>query len=180
MSATIHWTSNQATDTIIEFGTNQNYGDQQGNGGQITNHTLKLVGLKPETTYHFRIVATNNNGTSTFGDNQFTTKALPAGAQQGSVEGISTSDDNIKMFPQVNFQPMVLGASNAATAITNGFTIGKNLLAGRALPVEASTGRQILILVWLVPLVLIAGIAFVGWRLRRHQELMEAASSIPK
>jgi hypothetical protein len=166
MAATIRWTSNQPTDSLVELGTTAAYGDRQGNGGQLTNHSLRLVGLKPNQTYHFRVVATNSNGTSTFGDNVFTTLAFPAVAGKAqSAEGPTASTDNIKLFPQVPFAPpLVLGASSAASAVSDGFTVGRNLLTGKASPADHGW----LIIFWIMPVILLTLIAVVWWRIRKQ------------
>jgi phosphodiesterase/alkaline phosphatase D-like protein len=175
MAATIRWSSNQPTDSLVELGTTIAYGDRQGNGGQLTNHSLRLVGLKPNQTYHFRIIATNSNGTSVFGDNIFTTLAFPAIAGSNQTpEELSASTDNIKLWPEVPFaQPLVLGASSAATALSDGFTVGRNLLTGKASP----SGQSWMIIVWLVPLILVGLIAIVWWKVRKQPPTADSPQS---
>jgi hypothetical protein len=167
MAATIYWTSNQPTDTIIEYGLTDQYGNRQGNGGQLINHTWRLVGLAPQTTYHFRIIATNSNGSSTFGDNFFTTGTSTAvsGGSNGQTGGASISNDNIKLFPQISFEPLVLGASRAAAVASNTMAIGHNLLTGTT--DDAQKSGWIGWLLWLLPLILLLIIAGIWWQVRR-------------
>ena len=91
MAATVRWKTNVLTDSLVELGPSESYGDRQGNGGQTTNHSVRLIGLKPDSTYHFRIVATNSSGTSRFGDNVFATKPLATIA--GIADGSTTAGD---------------------------------------------------------------------------------------
>lgn len=167
MAATIKWITNQPTDTLVEFGQTTGYGDRQGNGGQITNHSLRLVGLQPDHTYHFRVVATNSSGSSTFGDNTFTTLASPSVAGTSSTsEGANSSDENIKLFPQVPLvEPLVLGASNAASAVSDGITVGRNLLSGKALPAQSNGW---LVIAWILPILLLIIIGVLWWIVRRQ------------
>jgi hypothetical protein len=165
MAATIEWTSNQPTDTIVEFGGSDSYGNRQGNGGQLTAHNWRMVGLQPSTTYHFRIVATNSNGSSHFGDNFFTTET--SGAVTGTNDtraGISTSHDNIKLFPQLVFRPIVLGASTAARVAGDTISVGRNLLTGGS---TTQSGNQWLSwLLWLFPLLLLILIGGLWWHIK--------------
>ena len=77
------------TTCYFEYGINESYETGSVNkntltpaidvGSEIGNVTVnaEITGLTPETTYYFRLVATNNSGT-TFGDDQtFTTLAEP-------------------------------------------------------------------------------------------------------
>ena len=69
-------------DFHFEYGVDANYGQQtepQYGGLQITPRTAlaTLTGLKPNTTYHYRLVGVNDTGTSYGEDAIFTTKSLP-------------------------------------------------------------------------------------------------------
>jgi hypothetical protein len=167
--ATISWTTNQPTDTIIEFGPTDSYGSRQGNGGQITNHTWRMTGLQPNTTYHFRIVATNINGSSTFSDNIFSTVDSTSVSSPPGQTDISVSNDNIKLFPQVDFSPLVLSASRAGDVLGDTISIGRNLLTGKSL----ANGQKLpgwIWWLWLPPLLLIIAIGYVYWRLKVHHQ----------
>jgi hypothetical protein len=71
-----------ATTWHIEYGTSTSYGSvtpsvSAGSGTSATNVTANLTGLKPGTTYHYRLVATNTSGTSHGSDALFTTLVPP-------------------------------------------------------------------------------------------------------
>jgi hypothetical protein len=84
-SATLRGSVNpqgSATTAHFEFGTTTAYGsvtaDQSaGSGTTALTISTAVAGLTANTTYHYRIVATNAGGTSTGGDRTFTTGPLP-------------------------------------------------------------------------------------------------------
>lgn len=74
----------QATEYLIEYGTDTSYGSSTPNtpiGAESTVQTVSdtLASLTPNTTYHWRVVATNSVATSVGPDGSFTTFApIPA------------------------------------------------------------------------------------------------------
>ena len=85
----------QPTNAYFEYGTSTSYGTRSavksvGSGKSSTNVGIDVTGLTPGATYHFRIVATNATGTSTGGDQTFTTTG-PPGIKAGAATGITSS-----------------------------------------------------------------------------------------
>lgn len=79
-SAAISWVTNEAADSYVEFGTTTSYGYVQGTADLVTNHSVTIIGLSSQVTYHFRVRsrdAAGNTGVSP--DYSFTTN-LPAEA----------------------------------------------------------------------------------------------------
>jgi hypothetical protein len=80
----------------FEYGTSTSYGlktaDQQVSGGQSDVHA-DLTGLTSDTTYHYRLVATNSDGTTNGADRTLHTGAPlgPPGATTGSARSITAS-----------------------------------------------------------------------------------------
>ena len=79
-SATLNGTVNphgSTTSVHFQYGTTTNYGsvtaNQSFSGTTTQNVTANISGLMANTTYHFRIVATNGHGTSYGSDKTFTT-----------------------------------------------------------------------------------------------------------
>ncbi|MBI5213916.1 MAG: carboxypeptidase regulatory-like domain-containing protein, partial [Nitrospirae bacterium] len=73
-SATITWTTDQPSDSIVEYGITQAYGSSVTDLTLTTNHSIVLTNLTPGTTYHFRVTSKNSYGfPSSSGDNTFTT-----------------------------------------------------------------------------------------------------------
>ncbi len=84
-SATITATVNPdglPTTYTFEVGTDTSYGTQSfgeaGSGASAVSVSLPLTGLLPATTYHYRIVASNQDGTSQGADHTFTTPGSPS------------------------------------------------------------------------------------------------------
>ncbi|MBM4248904.1 MAG: hypothetical protein FJ149_05635 [Euryarchaeota archaeon] len=77
--AVISWLTDEAADTVVEYGTDQGYGKRAVDRALVLSHQLILSGLAPSTTYHFRVHATDaaGNGPVTSPDFAFTTLALP-------------------------------------------------------------------------------------------------------
>ena len=85
----------QSTTWWVEFGTSTSYGSKTtaANAGAGTTSaavSVNLTGLKPGTTYHYRVVATNAAGTSRGGDAVFSTP-VPPDVSTGSASRITAS-----------------------------------------------------------------------------------------
>ena len=72
-----------ATAASFEYGTGVSYGStvsvtlSPNNGTTAQNVSASLTGLAPETLYHYRLAATNIDGTVSTGDGTFTTHLSP-------------------------------------------------------------------------------------------------------
>ncbi len=79
LSATVDPEGSQVTSCEFEYGTTTAYGSSApcsslpGSGTSPVPVSAAISGLKPSTPYHFRIAATNANGTSRGADQSFTT-----------------------------------------------------------------------------------------------------------
>ena len=76
-SATITWTTDEASDTQVEYGTTTAYGSVSPlDATAVTSHSVTLSGLQVSTLYHFRVKSKDAAGNeSTSGDFTFTTAA---------------------------------------------------------------------------------------------------------
>ena len=77
--ATINWTTNLRTDTVVQYGKTEEYGTTQSNFEQKAemNHSIILTGLDPATVYHFKIIASDpegKGGSKSSENRTFTTK----------------------------------------------------------------------------------------------------------
>jgi hypothetical protein len=75
----------EATEVIYEYGTTPAYGttivaEEEATGDAEAMVEEGIVDLQPETTYHYRIVATSQAGTATTSSRSFTTAAKVGGA----------------------------------------------------------------------------------------------------
>ena len=78
-SARITWTTNEASDTQVEYGKTTSYGSSTTlNGSMVTSHSQMLSGLSANTTYHYRVKSKDAAGNlATSPDYTFKTAAAP-------------------------------------------------------------------------------------------------------
>lgn len=88
------------TKTYFEYGPSTSYGSKTaevnvGSGGSALERAQAVSGLTPNTTYHYRVVATNADGTSTGGDRTFhvgwALQAVANSSTAGIFEDVSCS-----------------------------------------------------------------------------------------
>lgn len=79
--ATITWTTNEASDTQVEYGTTTAYGNSTTlNTAMVTSHSATLSGLSASTLYHYRVKSRDAAGNlATSADFTFTTSAGTTG-----------------------------------------------------------------------------------------------------
>ena len=64
-SAIIAWNTNEASDSLIKYGTESgNYTLQKYDSQKVTLHRVNLIGLLPNTTYYFVVNSTDQSGNS--------------------------------------------------------------------------------------------------------------------
>jgi hypothetical protein len=74
--ATITWTTNEPSDSQVEYGTTTGYGSTALNSSMVTSHSQALSGLSKSTLYHYRVKSRDAAGNlATSGDYTFTTTA---------------------------------------------------------------------------------------------------------
>ncbi|OGZ34075.1 MAG: hypothetical protein A2Y98_03315 [Candidatus Portnoybacteria bacterium RBG_19FT_COMBO_36_7] len=76
--ATISWTTNEASNSQVDYGTTVSYGSQTTlDSSMVISHSQSLSGLSPSTTYHYRVKSRDAAGNlATGSDNTFTTSAV--------------------------------------------------------------------------------------------------------
>lgn len=77
-TATITWTTDQASDSRVSYGTTMGYGLQVTDSSPVTSHSISLSGLIPGTVYHYQCASSSANGTGVSTNRTFTTVALPS------------------------------------------------------------------------------------------------------
>jgi hypothetical protein len=80
----------QATNYVFQYGTSAAYGSQTpltpvGSGSATVKVTQAVVGLRPNTTYHYRILATSAGGATPGTGRTFTTPKVPLSLQIAGV-----------------------------------------------------------------------------------------------
>jgi beta-lactamase superfamily II metal-dependent hydrolase len=78
-SAVIQWTTDEASDSVVEYGTSSgNYTHSSSDSAMVTAHAVSLSGLTASTTYYYRVKSTDaSNNTATSTEYQFTTEDPP-------------------------------------------------------------------------------------------------------
>jgi hypothetical protein len=91
--ATIVWTTNEASDSQVEYGTTTAYGQSTSiNPAMVTSHSMSLSSLAASTTYHYRVRSRNAAGiTTTSGDFSFATSSA-ADTTPPAISGVNTTN----------------------------------------------------------------------------------------
>ncbi len=77
-SAAITWTTDQLSNSSVEYGMTISYGSSASDATLTANHTITVSNLISGTTYHFKVTSTNPYGFSSFsGDLTFRTSGPP-------------------------------------------------------------------------------------------------------
>ena len=75
-TAKVTWTTNESSTSKVEYGTTLAYGKQVTLDALALNHSINLIGLTAETTYHMRVVSVDASGNiATSNDATFVTTA---------------------------------------------------------------------------------------------------------
>ncbi|MGQ9697038.1 MAG: fibronectin type III domain-containing protein [Armatimonadota bacterium] len=90
-SVVITWTTDAASDSRVEYGLDETYGSESGSVTLVTQHSVKLSGLTPGTTYHYRVSSGALNRTRVYSpDRTFSTPlamSITSGPSAISVTG---------------------------------------------------------------------------------------------
>jgi hypothetical protein len=124
-AATVAGTVNpneRVTTWYFQFGRTTNYGNRTtaqdaGSGNRRVNVSSTLTGLRPNTTYHYRIVATNSLGTDRGRDRTFRTP------QEPTISTIATTPNPVRF---------------GSAVIVSGFLIGPNAGGGKQVALEGN------------------------------------------
>jgi beta-lactamase superfamily II metal-dependent hydrolase len=73
-SAVITWNTNEASNSVVEYGLTTTYGSTASDATNVTNHSVQLSGLSANTVYHYRVKSTDAAGnTAVSSDHTFQT-----------------------------------------------------------------------------------------------------------
>jgi hypothetical protein len=75
--ASISWTTDEAANSRVEYGTTTAYGSVITNSSSVTAHTVSLVGLNAGTTYNYRVMSTDAAGNTRASANFTFTTLVP-------------------------------------------------------------------------------------------------------
>ncbi|MDP3879152.1 MAG: DUF1565 domain-containing protein [Dehalococcoidales bacterium] len=77
-SAVISWQTDEASDSLIDYGLSVSYGSNLSESALVSDHSLTLTELEPATTYHYRLTSRDAAGNAAVTDNlTFTTASIP-------------------------------------------------------------------------------------------------------
>jgi uncharacterized delta-60 repeat protein len=124
-----------ATTAYFEYGTTTSYGTQTstqslGSGSTSVNMTQSLTGLQANTTYHFRIVATNSGGTAVGSDLTFTTLPDPPVAVTSNANSITNTTATLAGTVNPNNRATSVYFEFGTTTLYGNTTAPQNLSAG--------------------------------------------------
>ena len=109
--AIITWTTDEASNSVVEYGPTTSYGSSVSNATNVTSHSIPLSGLSGNTLYHFRVKSTDASGnTATSVDHSFqtggstnyvptATTILVGSLASGSFSNLATNNES---YYQVN------------------------------------------------------------------------------
>lgn len=124
-TSTITWTTDEASNSVVEYGLTTSYGSSTTNASMVTSHSVGLTGLTANTLYHYRVKSTDGaSNTATSGDNTFTTSSAPASTL---IE--SFADGNFTASPAwggTTSTWLVSASSDVAAGATNSNTLRLN------------------------------------------------------
>lgn len=76
-SATVKWNTDEASDSFVEYGTDENFGENKWDEDMVKEHSINIKNLSENTTYYFRIKSTDNANNSVVSqENTFRTLVL--------------------------------------------------------------------------------------------------------
>jgi len=118
-SVTVTWTTNEASDSQVEYGLTAAYGSLTTlDGSLVTAHSVLVSGLTANTTYHYRVLTRDGTGNlTTSADGTFTTGASGSGGSGGGGSA-SNNDSNC-------------GIGSALSLLAIALLLGWNLQASR-------------------------------------------------
>jgi streptogramin lyase len=145
--------SNRATTYRFQWGTSTGYGQQvpaeaAAAGSDGSEHLVEqpLEGLAPQTTYHFRIVATNcggcAEGTSYGADGTFTTGTAPAPVTEGTTVGGALGAPAPLPLPALGHSAGVQVLHGAVWVRLPGTAHNQPMSGGEVVPVGTIVGAE--------------------------------------
>lgn len=82
--ATVTYSTDVPSDTVVSFGQSQSYGTTLPDSAMVASHSMTIFGLSPDTVYHYKVKSANSYGQSSeSSDNTFVTTrpAAPSSSQ---------------------------------------------------------------------------------------------------
>ncbi|MSU58533.1 MAG: hypothetical protein EXS35_10205 [Pedosphaera sp.] len=113
VSVILKWTTEENSNSAVDYGTNVSYGNVVSNATMTLNHALSLTNLTPNTLYHYRVRSRNTTGLQTnSADFKFTSN--PPGVVNDVIIESRLSDGSLNSNPpytDVSFNDSTLKSS---------------------------------------------------------------------
>lgn len=74
-SVVVTWTTDSASDSIVQYGTSSSYGTTKSSSTLTTSHSVTLDSLSAATSYHYKVQSAASGVTASSSDNTFNTAA---------------------------------------------------------------------------------------------------------
>ncbi len=91
-SAIIKWVTDKRSSSTVQYGATSNYGQETGSSDLVTTHEVKVFGLIPETTYHYRVKSADAFGVASFSDDKTFTTPAEAGINTIKIFNVSYTE----------------------------------------------------------------------------------------
>ena len=126
-AATITWITDEASNSVVEYGLTTSYGSTASNATNVTSHTIPLAGLSGNTLYHYRVKSTDAAGnTATSVDHSFqtggstnyvptATTILAGSLASGSFSNLSTNNESYYQVNSTTSSPRITDWYASAT-----------------------------------------------------------------
>lgn len=118
--ATIAWTTNQSSNSTVEYGVSTSYGSVSTSTSLVTEHSIVLAGLVSCTTYQYRISSENVSNISSNSSGHFTTTGCTSNAPVVS----SVSDTVSVLEGKVISNAQQVAADNSINLFTINVPVG--------------------------------------------------------
>lgn len=135
-SFTVTWTTDEPSDSRLEYGLSGSYGGAAWDATLVTAHSVTVTGLAASTEYHFRAGSTDacGNGPTFSSDGTVTTAAVGTTLDVGGWQLVQTSPDVTYTLPPGTTVPaggyVVIGRNAAKAAFESywGVTLGPDVV----------------------------------------------------
>lgn len=97
--ATINWTTNEQSDSKVEYGETTSYGLSKSDSQFVIDHSLQLTNLIPGKQYNYRVISKDSSGNIAISQNYtFMTQSLISLPQCS--DGLDNDMDGLKDYPE--------------------------------------------------------------------------------
>lgn len=140
-SATISWTTDEAANSIVEYGLTESYGFSLNSNFYSKNHSVRLTELLPSTTYHYRVLSydSKGNGPTVSPDHSFLTFTNTPPQITGTPSASSITSNSAKISWQTDeeassFVEYGINENYGNIAFLDGYTLNHEVLLSGLTP----------------------------------------------